>query len=167
MDNNHLLIQEHYIAYRSKLTHYALVCGMSQEDAEDIVQEAFLRLLSERHPIIEGTLSALLYNMVKNQIKDRWRHRTHVVQHEHYIKKYGTSWEDGMSVVSMHDTEEWLQRGMARLDSKSCRILRMSIEEGKKVGEIANLLDIKYKYAEHRLGMARKTIRQYLKAVGV
>ncbi len=40
----------------------------------------------------------------------------------------------------------------------------MSMEEDKKVAEIAELLHIKYKTVENRLSMARKEVRHYLSA---
>ena len=65
----------------------------------------------------------------------------------------------------MHETELWLQKSMARLDEKSCKIYRMSMEEGKKVSEIADCLNIKYKTVENRLSMARKEVRHYMAAI--
>ncbi len=51
--------------------------------------------------------------------------------------------EDGMRLISMHETEIWIQKSIAKLDEKNCKIYRMSMEEGKKVSEIADCLHIK------------------------
>ena len=165
MGNNHLLIQDYYAANCSKLINYALKCQMSMDDAQDIVQDAFVRLLSSDKMINETTLPALVRSIVSNLIKDRWRHQAYIYQHERYIKLTSSQYEDGQSLLSMHETKLWLQKSMARLDEKSCKIYRMSMEEGKKVSEIADCLNIKYKTVENRLSMARKEVRHYMAAI--
>lgn len=165
MGNNHLLIQNYYISHQEQLMHYVLKCQMSMEDAQDIVQDAFVRLLSSDKMINETTLPALARNIVANLIKDHWRHQAYIEQHERYIKHTSSQYEDGQSILSMHETELWLQKSMARLDEKSCKIYRMSMEEGKKISEIADCLHIKYKTVENRLSMARKEVRHYMEAV--
>ena len=83
-------------------------------------------------------------------------------QHEHYLIGQSCS-TDGLSVISAHETTLLLERGLARLEEKACRILRMNIEEDKKVSEIAKTLDMKYKTVEYKLYFARKDIRQYMR----
>jgi len=165
MGNNYQSIQDYYADNRSRLINYVLKCQLSLEDAEDIVQDAFLRLLSSNKMINETTLPALVRNIVVNILKDRWRHQAYIDQHERYIKHTSVHSEDGMSIISMHETECWLQKSMARLDEKSCKIYRMHIEEGKKVAEIADCLQIKNKTVENRLSMARKEVRHYMAAM--
>ncbi len=166
MDNNtYLLIQNYYTDNSQRLVYFAQKCGMSKEDAEDIVQDAFLFLITRERVIFPKTFPALMQNIVANRVKDYKRHKIFKDQHEHYIKMNGNISEDGMSIVSMHETELWLQKSIARLDRRCCRIYRMHIEEGKKVAEIAVHLNIKYKTVENRLGMARKEVRQFLAAM--
>ncbi len=165
MNNNYQLIQDYYTVNQPRLVCYAQKCGMGREDAEDIVQDAFLRLMTGERIINDQTLPALMRSMVGNRIKDHWRHQTYIEQHERYIKKRGNGSEDGMSIISMHETELWLQKSIARLDNKNCRIYRMNVEEGKKVAEIASCLNIKYKTVENRLSMARKEVRRYMAAM--
>lgn len=165
MGNNYQLIQDYYATHRPKLINYVLKCRIDIEDAEDIIQDAFLRLMASDKIINPTTLPALVRHIVVNLIKDRWHHQTYIDSHERYIKHTTSRQEDGMSVISMHETECWLQKSIARLDKKSCQIYRMHLEEGKKVAEIADSLHIKYKTVENRLSMARKEIRHYMTAM--
>lgn len=165
MDNNYLLIQNYYTANRSKLINYVLKCQMSQDDAKDIVQDAFIRLLSLNKMINETTLPSLARSTVSNLVKDRWRHQGYIDQHERYIQHTGCGHEDGMILLSMHEAEYWLQKSIARLDEKNCKIYRMSMEEGKKVSEIATTLQMKPKTVENHLSMARKEVRRYMAAM--
>ncbi len=165
MDKNYLLIQEYYSRSREQLIHYALKCQLELKDAEDIVQDTFLRLLVSDKMINKITLPALTHSVLSNLIRDHWRHQVYVDQHERYIKYSSSRSEDGMRLISMHETEIWLQKSIAKLDEKNCKIYRMSMEEGKKVSEIANCLHIKYKTVENRLSMARKEVRHHMAAI--
>lgn len=165
MGNNYLLIQDYYSRHHEHLTHYAIKCQMSMEDAKDMVQETFLRLLSSDKMINKVTLPALVHSVLSNLIKDYWRHRVYVDLHERYIKHSSSRSEDGMSLISMHETELWLQKSIAKLDEKNCKIYRLNMEEGKKVTEISQILQIKSKTVENRLSMARKEVRSYMAAI--
>ena len=57
---------------------------------------------------------------------------------------------------------EQLERGLARLPENCREIYRLHIYDGMKVGEISRELGEGYKSVEHRLGAARKAMRQYL-----
>jgi RNA polymerase sigma-70 factor (ECF subfamily) len=67
------------------------------------------------------------------------------------------------SVFSAKEIMERLERGLARLPQKCREIYRLHIYEGMKVSEISQQLGENYKSVEHRLGFARKSIRQYLR----
>ena len=66
------------------------------------------------------------------------------------------------SVYSAREIMERIEHGLARLPENCREIYRMHIYGGMKVSEISQQLDEGYKSVEHRLGLARKTIRQYL-----
>jgi len=67
------------------------------------------------------------------------------------------------SVFSAHEIAEQMERGLARLPENCREVYRLHIYGGMKVGEISQQLGEGYKSIEHRLGTARKTIRQYLR----
>ncbi|MBP6527113.1 MAG: RNA polymerase, partial [Prevotella sp.] len=43
------------------------------------------------------------------------------------------------------------------------KIYRLNIYSGMKVSEISKTLDMNYKSVEHRLGSARKEVREYIR----
>ena len=59
------------------------------EEAEDIVQNVFLRLMTADKMITPVTLPCLVYTIARNLICDYWRHRHNVDDYEHYIKYNG------------------------------------------------------------------------------
>ena len=130
------LITNYYITHRDELLAFASSRLGDSRQAEDIVQDVFLRLLSSDKMITEVTLPALVYTITRNLINDYYRRHTTYEQYEHYIKGV----------------------------SENCReIYRLHIYGGMKVGEISRELGEGYKSVEHRLGTARKVMREYLR----
>ena len=113
--------------------------------------------------ISEVTLPALVYTITNHLIVSYFRRRTHHEQYEHIIRHSGmmdtTSTE---SVFSVREITERLERGLARLPENCREVYRLHIYGGMKVSEISARLGEDYKSVEHRLGTARKAIRQYL-----
>ena len=160
--DNHKAITAFYTQHRTTVIDWARKRGMDTDEAQDLVQDVFVRLLRTDKMISEVTLPALAYQTFTRLFLDRWRHRRCVERHELYLMRQ-QSWTDGHAVVSAHETMNMFEQGMARLDESACRILRMNIEEGKKVSEIADCLQLKYKTAENKLYFARKELRQYMR----
>ena len=158
----HTLITNYYIAHRDELLAYAVSRLGDCCLAEDIVQNVFLRLLTSDKVISAVTLPALVFAMTRNQVYDYFRHHTAVEQYEHYIKGVCSELTSDESILSAREVMEQLEQGLARLPENCREIYRLHIYDGMKVGEISRELGEGYKSVEHRLGAARKAIRQYL-----
>lgn len=132
-------------------------------EAEDIVQNVFLRLLLSDKLITETTLPALVYTVTRNLMNDYFRRHTTFEQYEHYIKGVCSEEVTMESVFSAREIMEHLERGLVRLPANCREIYRLHIYGGMKVGEISRQLGEGYKSVEHRLGAARKAMRCYLR----
>jgi RNA polymerase sigma-70 factor (ECF subfamily) len=157
------LITNYYITHRDELLAFASSRLGDSRLAEDIVQDVFLRLLSTDKMITEVTLPALVYTITRNLINDYYRRHTNYEQYEHYIKGVCSEVTTSESVCSAFDIMERLERGMVRLPENCREIYRLHIYGGMKVGEISRELGEGYKSVEHRLGTARKVMREYLR----
>jgi RNA polymerase sigma-70 factor (ECF subfamily) len=157
------LITNYYITHRDELLAFASSRLGDSRLAEDIVQDVFLRLLSTDKMITEVTLPALVYTIIRNLINDYYRRHTNYEQYEHYIKGVCSEVTTSESVFSAFDIMERLERGMVRLPENCREIYRLHIYGGMKVGEISRELGEGYKSVEHRLGTARKVMREYLR----
>ena len=160
--NKQTLITNYYIAHRDELVAFAVSRLGDSRQAEDIVQDVFLRLLTSDKMISEVTLPALIFAMTRNQVYDYFRHHTAVEQYEHYIKGVCSELTTDESILSAREVMEQLEQGLARLPENCREIYRMHIYDGMKVGEISRELGEGYKSVEHRLGTARKAMRHYL-----
>ena len=160
---DHTLITNYYITHRDELLAFVRSRLGDSCEAEDIVQNVFLRLLTSDKLISEITLPALVFTMTRHQIYDYYRHHTAVEQYEYYIKDVCSEQTTGESILSVHEIMEQMERGLARLPENCRDIYRLHIYDGMKVSEISQQLGEGYKSVEHRLGSARKAMRQYLR----
>ena len=151
------------MTHRDELLAYVSSRLGGSADSEDIVQTVFLRLLTTEKMISEVTLPALVYTMTRHLIADHYRRHTTFEEYEHYIKGVCSEEISMESVFSAREIMERMERGMARLPEKCRKVYRLHIYEGMKVSEISQELGEGYKSVEHRLGTARKAMRQYLR----
>jgi RNA polymerase sigma-70 factor (ECF subfamily) len=163
--NKHQLISNYYSLHRAELLAYASTRLGDYEDAEDLVQNTFLRILTSDMLVTEQTLPALVFTICRNLVTDYYRHRASRHEYEHYIQ---SSYDKGMSIESVFyaaDIVEAMERGMIHIPEHCRNIYRMHILGGMRVSEISEQTGEKYKTVENRLGLARKQMRNYLRAV--
>ena len=140
--NKFLTLTNYYVTHRDELLAYVSSRLGNSVEAEDLVQNVFLRLLTSDKMITEITLPALVYTIARNLINDYYRRRTHYEAYEHYLKNTDS-----------------------RVPENCREIYRLHIYGGMKVAEISERLGEGYKSVEHRLGTARKMIRQHLRGI--
>lgn len=157
------LIETYYRDHRDELLAFVSSRLGGAVEAEDIVQNVFLRLLTTDKMITEITLPALTYTIARNLISDYYRRRNTYEEFEHYIKRSSDDYSSMESVISAKELTELLERGLARIPENFREIYRMHIYGGMKVGEISQTLGEGYKSVEHRLGVARKALRSFFK----
>lgn len=161
--NNKQLLSNYYTQHRDELVYFIAVRTADVELAQDMVQDMFLRLLDGRRLITEQTLPSFVYTLVRHAVADYYRKRRVHEEYEHYIKKsdYTVEME---SVISAQQLMERMEHSLARLSEECRTVYRLHIYDGMKVSEISQHLSLPYKQVENRLGQARKTVRQQLKA---
>ncbi len=163
--NNYLTLTNYYITHRDELLAYVSSCLGHSVEAEDIVQNVFLRLLTSDKMITDVTLPALVYTITRNLINDYYRRRSHHEAYEHYLKNTDSIDDSAESILSIRDITEQLERGLARVPENCREVYRLHIYGGMKVAEISERLGEGYKSVEHRLGTARKSVRQQLRGI--
>ena len=70
MKRNILTLTNYYITHRDELLAYVSSRLGNSVEAEDLVQNVFLRLLTSDKMITDITLPALVYNIARNLIAD-------------------------------------------------------------------------------------------------
>jgi RNA polymerase sigma-70 factor (ECF subfamily) len=161
--NNQQLIENFYCDHKDELIVFVTTRINDVCDAEDMVQELFLRLLSGQQIICEATLPALAYTMCRHMIVDWYRRHAFRDDMEHELKAVAPKAGSAESVLSMREITEQLERGLARLPKECQDIYRLHIYGGLQAKDICQQTGQKYKTVEYRLGVARKEIRNFLR----
>jgi len=147
-------------AYYTPLCRYAAsLTDGDLDEAEDIVQQAFVRLWEQRGTLdIAWSFRAYLYKTVHNRCLNRLRDAKTRERYKIYNAQQ-------MEQQAAHTPEpepelvERLQRALATLPEQCRRIFELSRFEELKYREIADQLDISIKTVETQMGKALRLMR--------
>ncbi|GAA4299777.1 RNA polymerase sigma factor [Compostibacter hankyongensis] len=140
--------QYHHALYRN-----ALRITKNTTDAEDVLQEVFVRLWEKRHTIdphqsIAGWLFVVSFNCAVKCVSKRLREMQ---------MKTGLSADDKEDATSAWDNAEWqyhlLKEAISQLSLQKQKVFTLCKIEGKSYEETARLLNI-----------SRYTVKEYLSA---
>jgi len=162
--NKHQLLSNYYTQYRDEVVGFIAVRISDAEQAQDMVQDLFLRLLERNDIMTPQTLPSLIYTMARHAITDYYRRRRVNEEYEHYLHHSDEADDSLESVISARQLMERMEHSMVRLSAECRTVYRLHIYDGMKVSEIAQELSLPYKQVENRLGQARKSVRQQLRA---
>lgn len=163
----HITVQfltETYTTYRPLVFRYIYRKLNGCMETEDLVQDAFLRLLEYRSMLRPETVRSFLYTIVRNLVTDYLRC--------HYRKQeVMTSMQEGLS-VSVAEVESQVvaddlalheKRRVSQLPSKPRKVYRMIRFEEKTLSEVAEELNIPKRTVEGHLLAGRRLVREYMK----
>ena len=162
-----------YLSYFSKMKHFATEYVISDEDAENIVQDVFVELWENKEMLnMHMNLIAYLFTTIKNKCLNHMRHKI-VVQNtatkmqEEYLISLRMNLDSleafDNKLFSDQDIEKIINRALDSLPEKCRTIFFMSKIEGKKQKEIAQELNISINTVGTQIGIAYKKLRIELK----
>lgn len=163
--SNREIIESYYRAHRSEVLEYVSQRLHYSDEAEDLVQDAFLRLFDGNRLIFEATLPSLVYTLCRHLVIDWYRRRSVLQDSEHELVRLQGSSESAESVLSVREINEQLERGLTRVPEECRALYRMHVYGGMQAREISRETGEKYKMVEYRLGQARKQVRNYLRKI--
>lgn len=164
---------EMYTIYFPKLVRFSQTYLFLQEDAENVVQDIFLKLWENRELLsFEGNFNAYLFTIVKNRCIDILRKECRegseryffspVERQELEFKLYSLQKFDENS-FSFFEMERILQQAIESLPERCREIFRLSRMEGLQNKEIAARLGISVNTVEGQMSIALRKLRVALK----
>jgi len=154
-----------YVIYFSRMKRFAKEYVLSDEDAENIVQDVFM-LLWEKRDVLEVQVSLVpyLFSLVKNKCLDYLRRKVVVEEYkqELSVKLFSLELMD-YSFSSDEEIEMLVTNAVNKLPDRCREIFIKSRVEGKKYREIAEELNISVNTVENQMSIALKKLRVELK----
>ena len=132
-------------------------CGDRQQ-AEDIVQNAFIKLWNNCSSIIFDKSKSFLYTVARNEFLNEVAHKKIKLQHQVYLVKDSTN----ITPEFLLEEQEFLaklKRVIANLPEKQREVFLLSRIDKKKYSEISEMVGITVKAVEKRMSLALITLR--------
>ena len=156
--------EEIYRRYWYKLYSIAYHQTGIREEAEELVQEVFLKLWSRRADVQIRHLGMYLTVAIRNQVYDYIKSKISYRKYQEYLifqeihQYYATE-----EVVNFTDLTNVVEKVLNRLPEKSAEIFKRSRFENQSVKEIALGLNLSEKAVEYHITKSLRFLKEHLK----
>lgn len=155
-----------YDMYADSLYGFVVLHTKSPAQAEDIVQETFIKLWDMRASLSEeGSFKSMLFTIARNRIIDAFRKQVNRPEFEDYIRFCEhESLQDNSSIEQIYfdDFLEKLSLAKQKLTPSQLKVFEYSREAGLNNAEIASILNISEQTVKNHLSSALKILRNEL-----
>lgn len=160
------MIADFYKEYQEKLVNFAVARLGNWQEAEDLVQDVFVKLMTYDGIINETTLRSFIFTITNHEIMNILRRRAcrHKVE-ESVMYEQELQCSAVERVVEYHDTLRLINRCVEQLTPSCAKVYRMTLFDGKCAGEIAKELNVSKRTVESQLLTSRKKVRMMLQAI--
>lgn len=158
LDSDEALLEEKYDNYGTILFRLCMVLLGNQQDAEDAVQDTFVRYWKKR-PVFQNTEheKAWLIRVATNRSKDKLRNWF----------RCSTVGMDVLNNMATSEKDTFVLEQLFTLPSREKTVLFLHYTEGYKVAEIASILKISDNAVKAALYRGRKKLKLQLEEVPV
>jgi RNA polymerase sigma-70 factor (ECF subfamily) len=153
-----------YQKYAPKLCGFSRKYLNSDEDAEEIVQEVFLRIWEKRENVDESqSFSSYIFQAAKHRIFNGFRKKVNEQAYLDFVV-YANDASSNFTdmAVEYQEIKSKAEAVISAMPPKRQEIFRLSREQGLKNKEIAEKLQISIKTVENQMSQALKFLREEL-----
>ena len=154
-----------FTEYYSVVKYFAFMLLKSEEDAEDIAQDIFVKLWEKPDLWLEREkLDSYLYTVVRNHIYNFLKHKAVEYDYLDVAAEKMQMAERGLPTPDdefcAHELELFVQMALERMPEQRRRIFLMSREEGMTSPEIAAKLNISVRTVEQHIYKALQDLKK-------
>ena len=157
------LISDSYKNYHRSVYLYILYKIRKDEDAKDLSQDVFLRLMDYKRMLRPETIKHFIFSICRNLVIDYLR-RHYKMQEitSYFLDQIPTSINDVESQIIANDISTCEQERVLRLPMQRRKIYVMSRFRHKSSAYISACLGLSVRTVENHLFVSRKEIREYI-----
>ena len=150
--------------YFKALYHYACTLIKNEANAEEIVQQVFVRLWEKRTELsFDVSVKAYLYKSVYHHCLNYLKHQQVKSSHVKYVETQPLAFEENASgKILSKELQAHIQAALNDLPGQCGKIFQMSRLEGLKYHEIAQHTNLSVKTIEAQMGKALRLMRARL-----
>lgn len=157
--------EEIFIQYFPKVRTFAAILLKSEQEAEDIAQDIFVKLW-EQPDLWEGNLVRnYLYTMVKNHVFNRIKRKNieskyiNSRMNQHSLEEI-TEFKDPLNEIYVQELQLLLRLSLEQLPDKRRQIFEMSRFENLSNNEIAERLNLSVRTVEQHIYLVLKDLKK-------
>jgi RNA polymerase sigma-70 factor (ECF subfamily) len=150
-----------YEKYGPRLQAFSYRFNFSREEAEEIVQESFIRIWQARDTIDPGrSFNTFVVTIAKHLIYNQIRHSKY---RDDYLRELKSGLKEPVShPANGSELQQLVNKAMMDLPAKCRQVFRKSRLEGYSSQQIADEMNISRSTVENQLNKALKRIRGYI-----
>lgn len=158
------LIADSYKNYQRSVFLYIYYKIGNKEEAEDLTQDVFLKLMDYQQMLRADTIKFFIFTISRNLVYDYLRH--------HYKRLEVTSYIYDQMKTCTNETEEQIitndlllleKKKVSQLSEQRRKVYEMARFENKALPEISRILNLSSRTVENHLFASRKMIREYMR----
>lgn len=156
-----------YSMYSKRLYAYCLQLTKSKEDSEEIVQDVFVRLWTNREKIKnEETVRSLLYIMAKHRFLDVYHSTVNSPVYEEYVNYCDIqSTEKADQSLEYSEFEKMICTCLDKLPVTQQKVVKLSKLEDLSNNEIVERLSLSEQTVKNQLSLGLKILRNELNKI--
>lgn len=153
-----------YELYAKPLFAYSMQYTKQIEDAEEIVQDVFVRLWNQRDRVrLEDTLRPLLFIMARHLLINAYRTRVNQPAYEDYLNYADKlSVDDAKNRIEYSDFLKTFRKALSALPRTQQIVIELSRLQQMSVKEIAMRLSLSEQTVKNQLSLGIKRLRESL-----
>jgi RNA polymerase sigma-70 factor, Bacteroides expansion family 1 len=149
--------------YRVKLFNFSYKYLRSREDAEEVVQDTFVKIWENRAALNEElSFNSYLFTIAKNLIINKVRKKVAEPRIFDTVAEHSAQDESTENEIIYRDINTIAERAIQNLPAQRRLVYNLSRKDGLTYEEIGNQLGISSRTVEAHLRKALKSIREFL-----
>lgn len=155
--------QELFSMHSRKIRNFLIFRGSEEKQAEDIVQEAFIKLWENCKKVVPSKAKSYLYTLASNAFKNEVAHMKVRLKYVNSQDRKAAYTETPEFQMEESEFKDRLENAIQSLAPTQREVFLMNRIDKKKYADIAEELEISVKAVEKRMGKALKVLREQIK----